>query len=281
MKYLLILITITIVGCNNSRPKSILIKDTVAKVEVEDKHEPLVVIPDTFHLTKKKYSYKDNNTDLLKDLPHSVWDTVYMKMHLIDESYFTIDNNIFKIRPVLNNDESKTSYDATMMLEKRINTRWKKNIEFIRGRGLFFEDANLDGYPDLFIRDHRSYRVYLYLPQKKKFASNCVYLETQNEILDVKDKIFYSIENAQTVARSSYLYQFKEDSLFTFYMFRCEHDEMGDSIFKAKEVKLYKCKRGDPEKKAFLKKLYPVDQFASDDSVPFWRKNWKRLIKEY
>ncbi|MFL9483153.1 hypothetical protein ACI6Q2_10290 [Chitinophagaceae bacterium LWZ2-11] len=284
MKYLLILIVliaITIAGCNNPQLKPILVKDTVVKVEREDKHEAL--LPGTIFLSKKAYSEKDNNTNLLKNIPEDflLREVVYEKIKKNDEALFCVEKNLFRIRRKPDDDEFNGGYNSTMILEKNEKKEWKTSMEFVKGRGLFFEDANLDGYPDLFVKDHWNYRVYLYKPSNGNFSVSNICVEETTEILSINDKLFYSIESTQTVDHESYLFKYKNDKPYIYYLSHCIKGSNESNINKAKEVKLYKCKTGDCEKKTFLKNLYPVDEFASDDSVPFWRKNWKRLIKEY
>ncbi|MFL9483152.1 hypothetical protein ACI6Q2_10285 [Chitinophagaceae bacterium LWZ2-11] len=278
MKYLLILIAITIVGCNNSQPRSILVKDTVVKAEREDKHKAL--LPDTIFLSKKAYSEKDNNTNLLKDQSDDLIDVVYEKIKKEGEVIFFIDKNLFRIKFVPEN-EIDNIYNSTMILEKKQKDNWIKNIELDKGRGLFFEDVNLDGYKDLMVKDRWGFRVYFYLPTKQRISSDYVYLEETTEILDAEGKIFYSIESTKTVDHESYLFKYENDKPYIFYLLHCIKDPDDPEQEKVKEVKLYKCKNGDYNKRVFLKKLYPTHDFTSFDSVPFWRKNWKRLIKEY
>ncbi|MFL9483154.1 hypothetical protein ACI6Q2_10295 [Chitinophagaceae bacterium LWZ2-11] len=216
---------------------------------------------DTLHVT---YTYLfDTSYDYNTNLSKGFIDT------------FSIQNTFYRIRIY--------NYDSCLV-EKYIEQRWMQDLFFVRNQwnqNRIVKDINLDGYPDLAIEWRFQVEVHLYNPISKAFSKESHFSLTKDvTTADSTKKLFYDLRTAK-IFEGGRLYNLQNDTPYVYYRFIVDYypndENFTDSIH---AVKLYRCKNGNEDDTVFMKQLNPKD-FIWYDSISFWRKNWKRLIKEY
>ena len=174
-------------------------------------------------------------------------------------------------------------------IQKKINGQWVsvKDISYVyRSKNPVIKDVNNDGYEDIVIEPEKEAAyAYFYDPKTKSFRES-VELPSQIDkcvLIDKEQNIYcgFSYENIENT--TSTLFTFKDFEPYYYHVIKfvsMEFRSEGTKEYHPVASTLYECDFDSGDTRILKLNLVKGNDCEGFDYVGFWKRNYKKLLKE-